>query len=424
MPRRSWSDRVSLGWSRPVRRSGAALVTIGLSAALLAGCGDGSDGADRGGGDGGGQAKKVPPASLTITPKTGATKLSPATPVVVKAAHGTLATVELTNGKGKHVKGSLSKDKTTWTSGEKLGYDKTYKVAATATNAKGKKATADGSFHTVKPGNFTMPYIQNQHRTYGVGEPVMVHFDEKIPNRAAAEKAMTVTTSPKLEGSWHWLNDQDVHWRPKTEAGQYWPANTKVTVDAEVYGVNMGKGLWGQQDKKVSFRIGAKHVAIASNKSLHMKVYENDKQVRDIPFSGGQGGYITDKYGNKISLWTPSGVMVVMTQEAKVHMTSASWNISDDNPMAYDSWVKWGTRLTYDGIYLHAAPWNMAKHGVSNDSHGCLNLSNTDAKWLYDNFQPGDIVIMKGTPDKVAVGRGYGDWNVSWDDWVSGSALH
>ncbi|GAA3521621.1 Ig-like domain-containing protein [Actinocatenispora rupis] len=403
------------------------MLATGVTAMLLAGCNGGSDkaaGKSGSGSDGGGGGKPVPAATLSITPATGTKKVSPGDHVVVTAAHGTLSSVALTNAAGKEVKGTLSSDKTTWTSAEKLGYGKTYKVAATAANPDGKKVNAASSFSTVTPGNYTLPYIQNANgKTYGVGEPVMVHFDEPIPDKAAAEKSLKVTTSPSVEGSWHWISAQDVHWRPKTDAGKYWTPGTKVTVSADVYGVNMGKGLWGQEDRAASFTIGSSIVAIADNKSLHMKVYKDGKQIRDMPFSGGKGGYIQDKYGNNVSLWTPSGTMVVMDQEKRVHMTSSSWGIAKNNPQAYDVYVNWGTRLTGDGIYLHAAPWNVGLHGKQNDSHGCFNLSDQDAKWAYDNLRPGDVVIMSGTPDKVTVDRGYGDWNLSWDKWVQGSAL-
>jgi lipoprotein-anchoring transpeptidase ErfK/SrfK len=417
MPRRSWSGRRRVG----------ALLAAGLTVAVLAGCNHGTAKAagNASGGDGGGHAKPAPAAVVSITPNTGTTKVSPTDPVVVKAEHGTLSSVTVTNPTGKVVKGTMSADKTTWTTAEKLGYDKTYKVAATAANTDGKQVTAASSFHTVKPGNYTLPYIaQTNGATYGVGEPIAIHFDERIPDRAAAEKSLQVTTSPAVEGSWHWLNDQDVHWRPKTAPGTYWTPGTKVTVKADVYGVNMGKGLWGQEDRSVSFTIGQSHVAVADNKSLHMKVYENGKMVKNVPFSGGKGGYITDKYGNNISLWTPSGTMVVLDTQRRVHMTSASWGIAKNNPQSYNVWVDYGTHLTYDGIYIHSAPWNMPLHGVRNDSHGCFNESPTDAKWFYQNFRPGDIVIMKGTPDKVSIDRGYGDWNLSWSQWVKGSALN
>jgi lipoprotein-anchoring transpeptidase ErfK/SrfK len=417
MPRHSWRGRA---------RIVTALMATGLAATMLAGCNGGDDKASAGKKDDGlGGGKPVPAATVAITPTTGSGKVSPGDPVVVKATGGTLSAVSLTNAAGKQVSGTLSGDKKTWTSSEKLGYDKKYAVSATATNPDGKKAAAKSSFTTVKPGNFTLPYLQNGNgKTYGVGEPIMVHFDEKIPDKAAAEKALKVTTSPAIEGSWSWINDQDVHWRPKTEAGKYWPAGTKVTLHADVYGVNMGKGLWGQEDRKTSFTIGDQIIAKASNKSLHMKVYKNGSMIRDMPFSGGKGGYIQDKYGNNVSLWTPSGTMVVMDTERKVHMTSSSWGIAKNNPQAYDLWVDYGTRLTGDGIYLHAAPWNVGLHGVRNDSHGCFNLSDADAEWAYSHLRPGDIVIMSGTPDKVTLTRGYGDWNVSWDQWVKGSALN
>lgn len=414
------------GRTRFGRRGAATLVAAGLSAVLVAGCGSGPDGTSRRtGGDGGGHQKPAPPVSLNLTPATGEKNVTPLDPVTVLAGHGTLTAVELTNGKGKKVKGKLSRDRTSWSVTEKLGYDKTYTLSATAKNSDGKKSSRTSTFTTVTPGNYTLPYLRNVNgATYGVGEPVMVHFDEPIPDRAAAERSLTVETSPAIQGSWHWLDDQNVHWRPLTDSGEYWPAGTKVTVRADVYGVHMGGNLWGEEDRTVSFTVGDKHVAIGDNKHLHLKAYVNDKLVRDAPFSGGRDAYITDKYGNRLPLSTPSGTMVVMSTERRVHMTSKSWGIAKDNPMAYDTWVDYGTRLTNDGIYLHAAPWNVYLHGKRNDSHGCINLSTADAKWFYENFRQGDIVIISGTSQHMTIGRGYGDWNLSWSDWVKGSALH
>ncbi|GGM19322.1 hypothetical protein GCM10011594_44200 [Nakamurella endophytica] len=57
----------------------------------------------------------------------------------------------------------------------------------------------------------------------GVGQPLSVIFDQPPADRAAAERALSVTTVPAVEGSWSWVDDRTVHSRPR----EYWPAGTQ-----------------------------------------------------------------------------------------------------------------------------------------------------------------------------------------------------
>jgi hypothetical protein len=69
-----------------------------------------------------------------------------------------------------------------------------------------------------------------------------------------------VTTEPPVEGSWAWLPDEAqgarVHWRSR----EYYPAGTKVDVEAKLYGLPFGDGAYGKQDFSLSFNIGRKQV--------------------------------------------------------------------------------------------------------------------------------------------------------------------
>jgi len=53
-------------------------------------------------------------------------------------------------------------------------------------------------------------------------------------------------------GSWHWLNGNEAHWRPK----EYWQAGTKVSVDVDINGVDAGGGIYGQEDRRLEFHVG------------------------------------------------------------------------------------------------------------------------------------------------------------------------
>ncbi|MEO9221575.1 MAG: Ig-like domain-containing protein, partial [Mycobacteriaceae bacterium] len=231
-----------------------------------------------------------PPASLKFTPPAGAQRVNPREPVMVTATGGTLNSVQLTNDEGKAVSGVMTPDKLTWKPTDALGYGKTYTVSVNASNPRGTAVTQTSTFTTLNPSNQTKPYLTTtagtpfaDGGTYGVGTVVVAHFDEKITDRAAAEKTLSVTTNPPVTGSWSWVDAQNAHWRPE----QYFQPGTKVTADAKVYGLDLGGGLYGQEDAHAAFTIGDSHVSIADDKTKQVSVFENGKLVRTMPTSMG-----------------------------------------------------------------------------------------------------------------------------------------
>jgi lipoprotein-anchoring transpeptidase ErfK/SrfK len=91
----------------------------------------------------------------------------------------------------------------------------------------------------------------------------------------------------------------------------------------------------------------------------------------------------------------------------------------------YECGVKLDQRLTYDGEYLHAAPWNVynIEHGIDS-SNGCTNLLPVDAQRLYKFLQVGDVVkYPNASGPAMAMGAGYGDWNIPWPVWQQGGIV-
>ena len=175
-----------------------------------------------------------------------------------------------------------------------------------------------------------------------------------------------------------------------------------MTVDAKVYGVNLGHGLYGQSDQSTSFTIGQKRYAVADAKTHHVKVYFDDKLVRNMPTSMGQGGYVQGKYG-QIALWTPPGTYTVINHENPAIMSSDSYGLSANSPYGYPAEkVYWSTKISTDGIYLHQLNATTWAQGNTNVSHGCLNLNGENAAWFYNFAQPGDIVQVKNTGGPAA----------------------
>jgi lipoprotein-anchoring transpeptidase ErfK/SrfK len=343
-------------------------------------------------------------------------------PVKVAVSGGSLSEVTLTNLEGQQVKGSLSADKQSWSSAEVLGYDRSYRLQATATDATGRKLTEDSTFSTVKPANLTMPYIQTADGggiapgiTFGVGQVVRIHFDESIPDRKAAQAALSVQTVPAQVGAFSWLDSANVYWRAKN----YLKPGTKVTITAKVYGKDFGNSLYGQADASTWYRVGDKHISIADNRTKMIKVYSNDRLVRTMPTSMGRDVRIPGDHG-PIDLRTNSGPHVVVGGEKDIDMNSASFGLSKGEN-AYRTKVPVGVRISYDGEYVHWADWSIAQQGHVNVSHGCLNVAPVNAYWFYNFSVPGDIVDVRGTGRNLAEWNS-GYWNVSWESWLADSA--
>ena len=56
-------------------------------------------------------------------------------------------------------------------------------------------------------------------------------------------------------------------------------------------------------------------------------------------------------------------------------------------------------------------------------SHGCTGMSTSNAAWLYNISKRGDVVEYTGTDRPMTLTNGYGDWNDSFANWRTGSAL-
>ncbi|MBV8929836.1 MAG: L,D-transpeptidase family protein, partial [Mycobacteriaceae bacterium] len=242
---------------------------------------------------------------------------------------------------------------------------------------------------------------------------------EPIADRATAESRLVVTTTPPVRGSWYWTDDQTAHWRPQ----QYFAPGTVVTVQANVYGIRLGDGLYGQEDSRTTFTIGDAHVSIADDATKQVSVYENGVLVRTMPTSMGMGG--TEQIGGRtLSFWTPPGIYTVMDKGNPVIMDSSTFGLPINSRLGYRETISYATRISTDGIYLHQLNATVWAQGNTDTSHGCLNLNSDNAKWFFNFSQPGDVVEVRntgGSPLKIAQN---GDWTVPWDEWLKGSASH
>ena len=345
---------------------------------------------------------------LTSSVQDGAVGVSVDSPVTVSAGDGVLGSVTMVNEDGKAVSGELSKDGLTWQTAEPLGYNKRYTLTARSLGL-GGATSRTMSFETHSPENLTMPYVlPNDGEVVGVGQPVAIRFDENIPNRIAAQRAITVKTEPPVEGAFYWLSNREVRWRP----AEYWKPGTKVDVQVDAYGVDLGDGLFGQDNVSTSFTIGDEVVTTVDDSTKTLTVRRNGEVVKSMPVSMG-----------KNSTPTNNGVYIVGDRRAEMVMDSSTYGVPVNSPNGYRTEVDWATQISYSGIYIHAAPWSVGSQGYSNVSHGCINVSTGNGQWFYDNSKRGDVVEIVNTVGSTLPGTdGLGDWNIPWEQWKAGNA--
>ena len=344
-------------------------------------------------------------ADVKITPSNDSRGVDPSAGITVSALKGQVTHVTVRTS-GDAVSGRLSDGGKTWHSTRQLDVSQSYTVTATATVTGSGTVTTTSTFRTLTPSQtFSTLIYEGYQQTYGVGMPIMLTFSTPITNKAAVERSLELTTSKPVIGAWYWDGDEHLYFRPR----DYWPANTTVSFDGHLNGVEGAKGVYATANLTQSFNIGRSLIAVASTTTHRTQIYLNGKLDYQWPISTGRP-----------SLPTPDGTYVSVEKANPVRMIGGG---APGSAGYYDELVNYAVRFTFSGDYYHSAPWSVVDQGTTNVSHGCVNLPPVAAQTYYNMSIPGDPITVTNSTAAGKWDDGWTEWFLTWSQYLQGSAL-
>ena len=106
-------------------------------------------------------------------------------------------------------------------------------------------------------------------------------------------------------GAWYWDDSEHLDFRPR----DYWPADTMVSFDGHLDGVEGAKGVYGAADLTQTFDIGSSVIAVASTTTHHMQIYHQRQahlrladQHRPARLPTPDGSYLTVEKANPVRM--------------------------------------------------------------------------------------------------------------------------
>jgi lipoprotein-anchoring transpeptidase ErfK/SrfK len=354
------------------------------------------------------------PAALAVSVADGSEDVPVDSLITVTPRRATVTEVEVTTtASGQNaakVTGSVNADGV-WTADTRLDPGASYTVTARGKADDGAEVTARSRFSTV-----SLSRSQEVFPTltpilggpFGVAQPIVVQFDLPVTDKTAFEQNLHVTSTPAQEGSWGWISDTEVHYRPK----DYWQSGTTVHLDARLNGVNAGNSTYGQLNRTLDLTIGKRQTGTVDLDTKQLTFTREGEEPQVFPISAGKEGFTTR-----------SGVKVIMEKLDSTRMDSETTGIDNGSAEGYDMQVAWALRLTSSGEFFHAAPWNEGNFGTANVSHGCTGLSTADAYTLFEQAQIGDPFEFTGSERSMEFGNGWSGWNETWEQWQERSAV-
>ncbi len=357
---------------------------------------------------GGPQPAPAPTVGVALEGAHGAT-VPWASPLTFSVTDGTIASLTARATDGTVLPGTLTP--TRWTSTSTLVPTQAYRLHAQLRNRDGRTTAVDKLVRASAATSVLHASVSPAGGVYGIGQAAIVRFDHPVtgaPARTAVLTRLQASSTPAVEGAWHWYNSHEVHYRGR----DYWRPGTVVQVTAALAGLRVpGTDVWGDAAPVTqSYAIGDAVVGTVDVTAHTMTVTRNGAVVRVIKVSTGR-----DKYPTK------GGVHIVLVRE-KTHLyDSATVGIPTASPDGYYEYLPWSVRISNGGAFVHANPGTTSVQGIRNVSHGCVNTSVADARWFYDNSKLGDLVnVIHSVAPPNRGDAGMADWNYTWAEWKAG----
>jgi lipoprotein-anchoring transpeptidase ErfK/SrfK len=222
----------------------------------------------------------------------------------------------------------------------------------------------------------------------------VVTFADRVTDRAAAERALDISSSVPLTGKlvtgklvtgkFEWIDNRTVQW----VADEFWPAHSTValSVGGRPTNIKTGPAVIGVANiSDHTFTVTIDGVGAGPSSALpapHHRPRWGEAGV--FPASMGRPKYPT-----------PVGIYTVLAKETGVTMDSSTVGIPVHSPDGYLLKVEHAVRFTRRGLFVHGAPWAVNSLGHDNVSHGCISLSPEDAEWYFETVKVGDPIIVR-----------------------------
>lgn len=342
------------------------------------------------------------PVEIFTSPGRGAAAVNPLGKISVTAQGGSLLWVKVINPEGKIVKqATMATGQKVWSWMPELGFSRKYVVRTAAKSTAGAIRTGESTFTTLAAKTqISASVFPTNGMKVGVAQPIVIRFSSPISgdHRRAVEKMIRIDRTAGQPGAFRWFSNTELHWRPKG----YWAAGTTVSVSTNIYGERLSAGKYGQADGRTRFTVGRRVTSIVDATTHHMSVYRDFTLIKRIPVSLGN-----DKYP------TYNGTHLVTDKHKTYTMDSSTWGLTGVG--AYVTKVKWATRISNSGEFVHGAPWSEYAQGNTNVSHGCINMTDANAQWFLELALPGDpVTVRNSVGPKLKSYDGFGDWTIPW----------
>lgn len=351
----------------------------------------------------------VPKPVAVVTPDADAVEVNPITAPVITVQEGTVESAKLVpETGGDPVPGELSAGGTVWTATAPLAFNTAYKLTYTLADANGDTSSGTRKFTTVTPPNEANAVMYPASgTTVGIGQPIELRFSEPVLNKPEVEAAIKITSTSGQVGAFYWISDTQVRYR----AEEFWAPQSTITVDMALFGVDFGNGMIGNFNETATFTTHNTRLAVVDNADKMMRVYIDGVLTRTFPVTLG-----TQDWPSTI------GYHVIMDQHQSIPFRAESLGLKPGDKAYYEPVnAKNASRISNGGAFIHEAlPSAQPVLGVANVSHGCIGMSPEGAKYIYDNFDAGDVVQVLNTGyGPMYVWDGFGDWNLPWAEWTS-----